>query len=423
MNRLYVCLTTLALVLGITLSSYPLTAQNTTAHATTLPIVNGQIVGTMPYGCAAPSTGDGLWNVGKTVFNNPLLWPKIYGQNAYLDQPGRVTVKNGVTYILVRRTEKYVELLCGLDKLGIVPTLATPAEMQTLGFNPPTTTLTVTKLSPWSYLIPLLILALVALLLLAAWMWFRRDPTRVGAGRVNEAGVQTPQAAAEHVRNQIAQAAGGGILPAQVRILNMVRGRAYGWARISDSLGAFFGRLLHGEIAWEVTAQLPNGTQVIRYTLWACANDVRGNGGMIPGLAFRFVPETNVTAEVQPVVVPVPVPAPVPAPAPTPAPAAPETPAVTETPAPAPTPTPAPASNEEVLPEGMIRFEFKKATSTKPNIVRIQGIEPTEFFFETSPSGATFRYREVPKEPAPVLAPATPETPAPAVPPTANANN
>ncbi len=100
--------------------------------------------------------------------------------------------------------------------------------MQTLGFNPIKETVTVTKVSPWSYLIPLMILALLALVLFSLYLWFRRAPTRVGAGRVREEGILTAQEAARHVRNQIAQAAGSGVLPAQVRILNMVRGRVYG---------------------------------------------------------------------------------------------------------------------------------------------------------------------------------------------------
>lgn len=408
-QRLYVCLTALALLIGMTFASYPVPAQATTT-ATTLPIVDGKIVGDIPYGCVAPEHGDGLWNVGGKALGNPLRWPEFFTYNPYLKQPGRVTVKNGMTYVLIRRTEKYVELLCGLDKMGIAPKLATPEEMKALGLDLPKETVTVTKLSPWSYLIPLGILLLLALILLALYAWFRRDPTRVGAGRVNENGVQTPQTAADHVRNQIARAADGGITAAQVRIISMVRGRAYGWARISDSLGAFFGRLLHGEIAWEVTAQLPNGTQVIRYTLWACANDVRGGGGMIPGLAFRFVPEENVTAAVQPVVVP--------APAPVPAPAAPEPPAMTETPAPVPT------TRAAALPDGMVRFEFKRATDGQPNVIRLQGVSPEDFFFETSPTATTFRYREVAKEPAPAPAPAAPPEPQqPAPTPNANTTN
>jgi hypothetical protein len=318
-----------------------------------------------------------------------------------LKEPGRVTVKNGVTYVLIRRTETRVELLCGLDKMGIAPKLATPAEMQALGLNLPTKTVTVTKLSPWSWLLPLIILALLAL-----YLWFRRDPTRVGAGRVNENGVQTPQAAAEHVRNQIAlaaQAAGNHVLPAQVRIINMVRGRVYGFARIGDRLGSFFPRILHGEEAWEVTTQRPNGTQEIRYTLLACANDVRAGGGMIPLVGFRFVPGTNVTAEVQPVVVPAPAPVPPPAPAPV----APEPPAAHEVPA------PVPITRAAALPEGMVRFEFKRATDGQPNVVRLQGVVLDDFFFETGPTATTFRYRETLKEPAPAPAPAAPETPAP----------
>jgi hypothetical protein len=91
-----------------------------------------------------------------------------------------------------------------------------------------------------------------------------------------------------------------GVLPATLRIMNMVRGKVYGFAYVSDREMLGFPRILNGESAWEVTAQLANGTQVIRYTLMACANDVRSDNGMIPGFAFRFVPEENVTADIQP---------------------------------------------------------------------------------------------------------------------------
>jgi hypothetical protein len=129
-----------------------------------------------------------------------------------------------------------------------------------------------------------------------------------------------------------------------------------------------------------LTKQLPNGTQEIRYTLIACTNDVRAGGGMIPGLGFRFVPGTNVTAEVQPVVVPAPAPAPAPAPTPAPAPVVAE---------------PATATADA----GTVTFEFRKQTNGQPSMVRLRGIEVEDFTFDIGPTVTTLRYRTATAQP------------------------
>jgi hypothetical protein len=83
MNRTFACLITLALAIGMTLASYPVAAQ-ATATPTTLPVVNGAVVGQVPYGCVAPEHGDGLWNVGDKALGNPLRWPEFFTYNPYL---------------------------------------------------------------------------------------------------------------------------------------------------------------------------------------------------------------------------------------------------------------------------------------------------------------------------------------------------
>jgi hypothetical protein len=351
MKRLFVCLFTFALFLGV--ASAPLAAQATR---------------NVPYGCVAPKDGDSVWRIAERVLNDPLLWRGLYDKNDFLHKPGRVHVnpKNGWTYIFLGKTE----LLCGLDELGLVPKLADITELESLGFAPKETVV-VRKISPWS-LLPLAILTVVAITILGFYLWFRRDPTRVGAGRVRENGLQTPQQAADYVQSQIAHQAG--VQPAQVRILNMARGRAYGWARIADRLGSFFSRFLRGEQMWEVSTQLPNGRQEVRYTLIECANDVRVGGGMIPGFGFGFVAGINVTDEIQP--------APATQPAPTPAPVAVE-------------PAPAAQVQTPVALDGIVTFEFKRATNGQPNLVRLQGIEAEDFHFSVGPNGTTLRYREM----------------------------
>lgn len=197
----------------------------------------------------------------------------------------------------------------------------------------------------------------------------------------------------------------------------MVRGNASGWARVIDRVGSFFRRLLLNEPCWEVTAQLTNGTQVIRYSLIGCANDVRAGGGLLPGFDFRFVPGENVTSQIEQIL---PDPArTVPAETPTPAPATPVTavpagcgesggsglpqnpvapvaqpatepkPVVTVVEPTTPTAPPKPAFEPDT-----IKFELRKATDGKGAMAKFTGVDESEdLTFETEPGVVTIRFR------------------------------
>jgi hypothetical protein len=270
----------------------------------------------IPYGCVTPeSHTDSLYRIADRKLGDPILWKKLYEKNPQLHAPGKLTTDSeGRTYVWLKDNE----IICGLDELGLIPKLATPEQMVALGFKTqPINAISLESPKQWLTRIPILVgwilfsLAILVLIFHEIYMWLRRDPTRVGAGRVLENGLRTPQKAADYARDRIAQTTG--VLPSQVSIINIVRGRLYGWARISDRLGSFFGRFLNGEEGWEVTAQTPNGRTTL-YTLIACANDVRAGSGMIPGFGFRFLAEENVTDQAQPPA-PVEIPEPVPAPA------------------------------------------------------------------------------------------------------------
>lgn len=298
MSRLFACcMISLVLLLG----AIPLAAQDMSK-----------------VGCLSVQGGDSLWRISARVQQDPTLWERIYERNPFLQKNGRrfVNPANRWTYVLIRPGEQ----LCGLDELGIVPKLADTKDLTAMGFAPPKPEKVFVRLpSPWEYFWFWMTPLLIAMALLVLYAFFSRDPTRVGAGRVREEGIHTPTAAAEHFRQQLAQEFGAPAAFAQ--ILSMVRGRAYGWARISDCVGTFFRRLLRGEPTWEVRARFRDGRQVIRYSLMACANDVRAGGGMMPGFGFLFVVEENVTDSIRPAVPPQPAPTPASTPQTAPAPA------------------------------------------------------------------------------------------------------
>lgn len=399
MNRTFLCCVfSLASLLAV--ASAPLAAQETGSVVSAVQPSDrsNSTGGTVPPGCVSVPKGSGLWLVAKNELRDSRLWEQIYARNPFMQngEARRVFLGPNLDPAAPDNAPKWTyvhtepgELLCGLADLGLgAPALSTPGELQDMGFVLPTVTNTVTveKISPWSW-VPLGILAAVALALLALYLFFRRDPTRVGAGRVREEGIQTPAAAAEHTRAQLAQELGA--QAALATIISMVRGRAYGWARITDRVGSFFRRLLRGEPTWEVTARLADGRQVIRYTLMACANDVRAGSGMMPGWGFWFVAEENVTDQIRTKQPPAPEPQPEPAPEPPPPPA----------PAPQSVPEP-PPQTAAVSEDRDEEIQLREPDGEGFELVRLTNIDAANFTFRRgrTPAGAsvlTFRYKRI----------------------------
>lgn len=403
-ERMKVLFAALVLLLVVSFAT-PLTAQVTSTQASAQ--------AAPPPGCVVVRNGDGFWLIAKRHLT-ATEWKGIYEKNPNTADGKRRKIwigKNGWTYI----TTIPGEFLCGLEELGLgTPVLTSPTELEAMGFKVPKveTKVEVPVMSPWSWL-PLGILLAIALALLIAYLLLRRDPTRVGAGPVVNGGIQTPMAAATHLRNQIAEEYR--CRPSQVEIVSLVRGNGFGFARITDRLSSLFGRLLNGELIWQVTARTPISGQFVRYSLLGCANDVRAGGGMIPGFGFRFVPTEDVTSQLVP-----PTPDPVVVPVSTPASRAdgtggsglpdsptpkeekvevkqpepevqtvPATPtAIVTTPKPSTSPLP-------VVQEGVVRFEFRKPEGDKPSYMELTGVNETESFtVQRAPGSIMIRFTE-----------------------------
>lgn len=323
MSLLKVCLLVL---LALLLVALPLAAQE------------------VPFGCIVAQKGDGFWRISEREAKSPLFWAKLRELNPKMvDGRDRKMTRRGEWYYVDTIPG---EKICGLDKLGLVPKLVSAEEA---GFIQNTTTI-VEKVPNWLWWLLAFFVALVIFAAFRQWL-MRRDPTRVGAGRVVENGINTPSEAAQHFRAQAAQELGdtAGVLPDMVRIISMIRGRGFGPVHVMDRVRALFHRILNGEVVWQATVQAPNRTPQIRYTLAGCGNDLRWGGGMAPEPEFRFVADRDVTDEIQREPVypaqPEPAPAPQTVSQPVPVPAQPES-----EPAPQPITQPEPPAREQPAP-------------------------------------------------------------------------
>jgi hypothetical protein len=356
-NRLFVCLITLALLLGV--ASAPLAAQEDTYTV---------------------QNGDNLWKLAGSHLDSPLFWEQIYRDNPFLQEPGRRFQKDGIVYVMVRPGEKLV----GLEKLGIIADITPIDKLQLAKPDPVAYRVPTTPAWVWWPL------GLALLALIVAYLIYRmltRDPATAGPamvpGGINQENAATRIQAMAARQNE---ARTGITVPAQqFTILRQTAGRIWGVMNVRYAGGRSIPRQLHGERAYEALVRFPNGTEETLYMLQACGNDLRYGGisRYLPGPDFRF--------EADPAPVPVAQPAPAaapPEPAPAPEPVAPA-PAVAEPTSPAPAQAPAP---QEV---GVVTFEFKRATNGQPTLVRLQGIEAEDFHFSVGPNGTTLRYREM----------------------------
>ncbi len=374
----------LVLVVG---SIAPLSAQGTSG------------TGYVPYGCIKARKGDGFWRITKRELSTT-EWIGLYKLNPKT-QDGKkrkftTDPETGWPYVYVGNGE----LICGFDKLGFVPEMATFEELQGMGLVKTVTELPGGK-NAWLWLL------LFAISMIMFWhilgqitkmvanFYLRRDPTRVGSGRVNEDGIKTPMEAVAHFDKQFRRE-----YPAipNLPIIRLVRGVGYGSVAVSDSNSTYHNRILDGQEVWQVTVRMPDGHEEVRYSLLACANDVRAGGGFFAGENFRFVPLQDVTNEIRPV-----------ATAPTqpePAPAVPVAQAAQTAPAPEPLPVPTPVISDngefvrtkdapEVVEDGWVTFEFRRSTKDKPNMIRLNGIVAEEMTFSTRGRETFLRYTEV----------------------------
>lgn len=248
--------------------------------------------------CTVVQPGDSFWRIADYHLS-PRQWEVLWAKNPTTPngKPRRFfkDVVNNWSYVHL----DVGEVICGLKEAGVVPTIATDTEMAKMGLlRKVTETKEVTPM--WLWWLLAFFVALVIFTAFRQWL-MRRDPTRVGAGRVVENGINTPSEAAQHFRTQAAQELGdtAGVLPDMVRIISMIRGRGFGPVQVTDRVRALFRRILNGEVVWQATVQAPDRAPQIRYTLAGCGNDLRWGGGMTSEPEFRFVADTDVTDEIQ----------------------------------------------------------------------------------------------------------------------------
>ena len=103
--------------------------------------------------------GDNLWNLAGAKLENSILWVKILEENPFLKGKGRVFEKNGKVYVLIKPGESLV----GLEKIGVLPTIA-PIESLAMPPYPPVAIIETTPQWLWW------VLAALAFLLLAIYL-------------------------------------------------------------------------------------------------------------------------------------------------------------------------------------------------------------------------------------------------------------
>lgn len=325
-------------------------------------------------------SGDNLWNLAGAKLDDARLWTQIMEDNPFLQQDGRKFVKDGKIYVLIRPGEK----LAGLEKLGIVPTLA---PLDSLGIISPPKVVVEEVTPTWLWWL----LAILAVMLLAALL-IRRMLTANAAtardamvpGGVNE------QTARTAFQEMAARRYGGGVPSQQFQVLRQTAGRVWGVLNVRYADGKNVPRRLNGERAFRATVRFPNGREEDLYMLQACGNDLRYGGisRYLPGPDFRF--EADEATQ--------------PAPAPVATTQAPAVAATTSVTGAAPTEAPAPQGDEG---EDRIVVHFDAATAKQPsNLLRVQGTGIQSFTFRIGKNGPSIRFRETPEATTPAGAPA-----------------
>jgi len=371
MKRLFVCI-----FFAVALGSIPLAAQ-------------GQISPGIQDDVYVVQPGDSAWKIAGDVFTDPTLWREVVSLNPILNEHGRITVNpaNSWTYVMMHPGEK----LFGLKELGILPTIIPISQVLTV----PPATITVHKISPWTWWL----LALALLFLIACYLMYwslTRDPATSGPAIVpggispENAEISIQEVAARQYRRET----GNRLTSQYFTVLRSTPGHIWGVMNVSYANGSSVPRQLHGERAYEALVRFPGGKKETIYMLQACGNDLRfGNiTRYLPGPEFRFEADQPTTTidpdqtlppdqqvQPEPATQPTPEPEPVTVPA---------TEAISN----------ASANNSPSTPAietGVVRFEFRKANNGQPSMVRLQGIAADELFLEVGPNVTTLRYREL----------------------------
>jgi hypothetical protein len=225
--------------------------------------------------------GDVLYTLEGNYSGRPWQWSRLVEMNSFLKDPGRTwTDEKGRIIVLIRPGEE----LRGLGELGIIPQPlpleqlknAVPASAAELPVEP--------NSRPWLWWL----LALAALALAIVIALAKRNPVTAGPAVIS--GGVSDETAARAFRDNCARQGGE-----HIEIREIVRGRLYGAVRVRYGDNRSRLMMLWGDIGYRALVRRNNGVWNEEYMLQACGNDLRSSGARyIPGLGFRFVPETIV---------------------------------------------------------------------------------------------------------------------------------
>ncbi len=311
--------------------------------------------------------GDNAWNLSGQHLGDSRVWHRIVEENPILQQRGRVFTRGGVTYVMMKSGEH----LQGLAQFGIT---TVPAQASANAAPPSSMMAVATDIhsSPFPQV--------------PSWAWWILGVVMVGGAvfylvrrmLLADPATSGPQMVRDGVNAETARVRFEGMAERQnFDILEQTAGRISGVMNVRYADGTERPRAMRDEPAFEARVRHQNGSIESLYMLQRCGNDLRYGGisRYLPGPEFRFVADQVAEA----------------APAPQPEPAAEVAPeSVVETPR-------EEAGPEVDLPDGTVKFEFRRGRGDQQNLIRLTGIEAEDITFERQDRTTTLRYTETPK--------------------------
>lgn len=253
--------------------------------------------------------GDTLWELAGEKLGDPKVWKKIFENNPFLRQDGRLFKKGEKIVVLLFPGER----LQGLEEIGIMPKFLplpeseleiTPKKVSNVPLAPADTE---NGSAWWKW--PIIILLMIGLII-AGCMWVRSmfreataNPATSGPPAV-EGGIlpNDTQAVRERlleIGRDNFQRQNPGISTPGFSYFEIQGepevGRVYGLASIRYGDGNERVKRFEGETAYRANIRYPDGRIEEHIFLAACANDLRRGVRYVPGADFRFEPTGIVT--------------------------------------------------------------------------------------------------------------------------------
>jgi len=232
--------------------------------------------------------GDVLYTLEGEYSGRPWQWSRLVEMNPFLKDSGRTWIDGkGRTIVLIRPGEE----LRGLGELGIIPQ---PLPLEQLKTAVPASVAkslpNESNSCPWLWWLLVLAAATAFVIFIIS---VKRNPATAGPAVIS--GGVSDETVTRVFRDNCARQGGE-----HIEIRDVVRGRLYGAVRIRYGDNRSRLMVLWGNMGYRALVRRNNGTWNEEYMLQACGNDLRLSGARyIPGLGFRFVPETVVEGPVE----------------------------------------------------------------------------------------------------------------------------